>query len=391
MKCAALALMILFPAVISAQEQDPQPAKEQAAADARLQTAETPAANDDAAPAVTENNATPTINWNASAQTAQRSKPSKPVRDVKMPSIEGSMVGYVDNAIIGSQIRIRFDAAFNDPFPDRAEFFYAKCSCYRLLGGAGPPLSLAADPNASGPGPGIPTTINYQQLYMQAEYAPVSRFSVFTQVPIRWLQPQGFKPTPFAPFGNQSGLSDVQAGFKVAALVSSSHELTFQFRAYFPSGDSSKGLGTNHYSVEPSLLYYQKLSSRWAVEGQLTYWHPIGGSAGVPVGNSEGYAGDIVTFGIGPSYRLINRENFRLAPVVELVAWKVLGGFETASGHIDLDTAAAEVSNINIVNIKAGARASFGRHNSIYAGFGRALTYSDWYRDLFRMEYRYSF
>jgi hypothetical protein len=191
------------------------------------------------------------------------------------------------------------------------------------------------------------------------------------------------------PFGNESGLSDVQAGFKFAALASSSHYLTFQFRAYTPSGDSSKGLGTNHWSVEPSLLYYQKLSSRWAVEGQLTYWHPIGGSAGVPVTNHEGYAGDIFNYGIGPSYRLINRENFRLSPVVELVGWKVLGGFETAPGPID--NAAAEVSNINIVNIKVGARASFGRHNSIYAGFGRAVTFSDWYRDLFRIEYRYSF
>jgi len=386
---AALVLMILFPAVMSAQDKDLRPAKDQAGANSRLQPGDTSSAKDDGSPAVTENTAKPAVNWNVSAQTAQRSKPSKAVKDIKRPTIEGSMVGYVDNAIIGSQIRIRFDAAFNDSFPDRAEFFYAKCSCYRLLGGAGPPLSLAADPNASGPGPGIPTTINYQQLYMQAEYAPISRFSVFVQVPVRWLQPQGFKPTPFVPFGNQSGLSDVEAGFKVAALASSSHYLTFQLRAYFPSGDSSKGLGTNHWSIEPSLLYYQKLSPHWAVEGQLTYWHPIGGSAGVPVTNSEGYAGDIFNYGIGPSYRLINRENFRLSPVVELVGWKVLGGFETAPGPID--NAAAEVGNINIVNIKVGARAAFGRHNSIYAGFGRAVTFNDWYRDLFRMEYRYSF
>jgi hypothetical protein len=389
MRRAVLVLMILFPALIQAQGQDPQPVKNQPAPNSNLQTGDTPAVEADGSPAIAEDNIKPVINWSTNQQTTQRSKPNKPVKDVKMPSIEGSMVGYVDNAIIGSQIRIRFDAAFNDPFPDRAEFFYAKCSCYRQLGAAGPPLSLAADPNAPGPGPGIPTTINYQQFYAQVEYAPISRFSIFTEVPIRWLQPQGFKVTPFTPFGNQSGLSDVEAGFKFAALISSSHYLTFQFRAYAPSGDSSKGLGTNHWSVEPSLLYYQKLSSRWTVEGQLTYWHPIGGSAGVPVTNSEGYAGSIVNYGIGPSYRLINRESFRLSPVVELVGWKVLGGFETAPGPID--NAAAEVSNINIVNVKAGARASFGRHNSIYAGYGRAVTFSDWYRNLFRMEYRYSF
>jgi hypothetical protein len=385
---AALVLMILFPAVMSAQEKDPQPTKDQAAANSRLQPGDAPA-KEDVSPAVAENTANPVMNWNVSAQTAQRSKPSKSVKDIKRPTIEGSMVGYVDNAIIGSQIRIRFDAAFNDQFPDRAEFFYAKCGCYRVLGTTPPPLSSAVDPNAPGPGPGVPTTLNYQQLYLQAEYAPISRFSVFTMVPVRWLQPQGFKA--FTPFPNESGLSDVQAGFKFAALASSSHYLTFQLRAYFPSGDSRKGLGTNHYSIEPSLLYYQRLSSRWAVEGQLTYWHPIGGSAGVPVGNSEGYAGDIVNYGIGPSYRLINRESFRLSPVVELVGWKVLGGFETNPGPTTIDMGASEVGNINIVNLKIGARAAFGRHNSIYAGYGRALTSDDWYKDLFRMEYRYSF
>ena len=44
------------------------------------------------------------------------------------------MVGYIDNAIVvSSEVRIRFDAAFNDQFPDRAEFIYGKCGCYRIL------------------------------------------------------------------------------------------------------------------------------------------------------------------------------------------------------------------------------------------------------------------
>ena len=39
------------------------------------------------------------------------------------------MVGYVDDAIVGSQVRIRFDAGFKDNAPDRAEFFYPQCGC----------------------------------------------------------------------------------------------------------------------------------------------------------------------------------------------------------------------------------------------------------------------
>jgi hypothetical protein len=41
----------------------------------------------------------------------------------RRPAPEPSMVGYVDDAIVGSQIRIRFDAGFHDTVPDRSEFF----------------------------------------------------------------------------------------------------------------------------------------------------------------------------------------------------------------------------------------------------------------------------
>jgi hypothetical protein len=43
------------------------------------------------------------------------------------------MVGYVEDATIESKVRLRFDSAFHDTAPDRAEFFYAKCGCYSGL------------------------------------------------------------------------------------------------------------------------------------------------------------------------------------------------------------------------------------------------------------------
>jgi hypothetical protein len=315
-------------------------------------------------------------------------KPGKPVPEIKRPPIEGSMVGYIDNAIIGSQIRIRFDAAFDDNSPDRAEFFYAKCGCYRALNGTA--FAAAYDPNAPGPGTGIPTALNYQQLYLNAEYAPFRRLSFFTEVPFRWLQPQGFVPAsslPFTPmnFSNQAGLSDVEAGFKAAAVANRNTYLTFQFRAYFPSGNSYKGLGTAHYSVEPAILLYQRLSERMALEAQFSDWHPIGGSAGVPVSNSEGFAGDIITYGIGPSFQLYRGERVRISPVVEVVGWRVLSGFQS------LQPGFADVSGTDIVNIKAGVRTGIGSHNSFYLGFGQAVTHDMWYKHLVRFEYRYTF
>jgi hypothetical protein len=313
-------------------------------------------------------------------QTSKSTQTTAPAKEPSGPPLEGSMVGYVDDAIVASQIRVRFDAGFKDNAPDRAEFFYPQCGC----NGGGAP----------GPKPGASNDINFQQLYFQAEYAPVHRFSVFTEVPFRWIQPQSFIPGTFAgttTFSNQSGISDVRAGFKLAVTASSDHSLTLQFKAYFPSGDGSRGLGTAHYSVEPSLLYYQKLSERWAVESQVGGWIPINGSSLAGVGN---YAGNIFFYGFGPSYQLVNRENIKFAPVVELFGWYVLGGLETLGTGLLPPAATATVadaSGTSIVNLKIGARTSFGRHSSIYVGFGQAVTHEVWYEHIVRAEYRYTF
>jgi hypothetical protein len=323
------------------------------------------------------------------AKSAPQPKPDKnKPSEIKRPPIEGSMVGYIDNAIVGSQIRIRFDAAFDDNSPDRDEFFYAKCGCYRALNGTA--FAAAFDPNAPGPGTGIPTAINYQQLYANVEYAPFTRLSFFTEVPFRWLQPQGFVPAsslPFTPvnFSNQGGLSDVEAGFKAAVIANQNTYLTFQFRTYFPSGNSYKGLGTAHYSVEPAILFYQRFSDRISLEAQFNDWHPIGGSAGVPVSNSEGFAGDILSYGVGPSYQAYRGENVSITPVVEVVSWRILSGFQSLQPGFET------VDGTNIVNIKAGVRTSIGAHNSIYVGFGQAVTHDIWYKHLVRLEYRYTF
>jgi Putative MetA-pathway of phenol degradation len=391
-----LALILLVPSTLSAQEKASAAATNQEGTPSPLQIklgsgdnyTSTVELGDEANVASNPDANAP---QQPSAKPTQSTAPSEPA-----PKIPGSMVGYIDDPIVRSEIRIRFDDAFEDRFPDRSEFFYAKCSCYRLLNTV-PPLQLAFDPHAPGPGTSIPTAINFQQLYVNVEYAPVRRFSLFSEVPIRWLQPQGFFGTPpgnlppgATTFGNQSGLSDVTAGFKFAAIASEGTYLTFQFKSYFPSGDASKGLGTNHYSVEPSLLLYHKLSSRFTFEGQVGDWHPIGGSAGVPITGSEGFAGDVFFYGLGPSYKLYRGRSVGVTPVVELFGWHVLGGFQT-NPNAGPPLAANEVSGLNIVNLKVGLRIGFGFHNSIYAGFGQALTHDDWYKHIVRLEYRYTF
>jgi hypothetical protein len=286
----------------------------------------------------------------------------------------GSMVGYIEDAIIESKLRVRFDAGFHNTTPDRAEFFYAKCGCYRGLS----PTNPAFDPEAPGPGPGIVDDLNFQQLYLYGEYAFSSRFSAFGQLPFRWLQPQAVTGS----VDERSGVDDIRAGARLGLAASEDQSITGQVRIFFPTGDASRGLGTNHASVEPALLYYQSLNDVVAVESQAGIWLPIDGAAPVPTQADGRFAGDVFFYGVGSSFTLNPPARVQVAPVVELVGWHVLSGNQTAT--------VGDATGLNIVNLKLGARAMFER-GSVYAGYGFALTDTDWYDNIFRFEYRYEF
>jgi hypothetical protein len=393
MKRVILTFIMLFPAALIAQQDDSNfPVRQRDAAGSeqtkvasvKIEEGFSTEANADAVVPPSS-----TLALEAPRQPAGTQAPSSSSsQGIERPKIEGSMVGYIDNAIIGSQIRIRFEAAFSDSNPDLAEFFYAKCGCYKSLASV---IPAAYDPNAPGPGPGIPTSLNYQQLYFNGEYAPSQRFSVFAEVPLRWIEPLGFRVLPpLASFTDRFGISDVRAGVKLGAIATANSSLTFQLQAYFPSGNASNAMGTNHYSVEPALLYYQRFSPRLALEAQLGDWHPIGGSSGVPVSSSEGFAGDVFFYGVGPSYKLYSGEHVTFAPVIEMVGWRILSGFETQPAGPVLG-AAKDMSGTNIVNLKIGARTTIGSHNSFYVGFGQGLTTTKWYNQILRVEYRYLF
>src|SRR5262249_18553270 len=154
--------------------------------------------------------------------------------------------GYIDSAIPFTNFRLRYDSAYGNNRPDRAEFFYAKCGCFR-----------PADPNA--PGPRLAeTNVDYQDIRSYLEVAFGNRASVFAEVPVRFLNPDQ-NATP-------AGLADMNAGFKVALLYDPNRVVSAQLRTYIPTGAASHGLGTHHVSLEPSLLVYQKLSERLLFE-----------------------------------------------------------------------------------------------------------------------------
>jgi hypothetical protein len=273
-----------------------------------------------------------------------------------------SATSYIDSAIPRTMVRIRGDAAFNDNRPDRAEFFYAKCGCFRT---APAPFT---DPTA--PGPGIAENrVNYQEIQTYLEYAATQRLSGFVEVPVRFVE---FKNQP-----DTQGLSDINFGFKAAVIADCNRYLTFQLKTYLPSGAASQGLGTHHPTVEPGILFYQGIGDRARIETEVRDWCPF---------EATDFAGNVLRYGVGFSYDVLKTCKWSLSPVVETVGWTVFDGKE-----LDATTGATKsAAGDTIVNAKAGLRWT-GEHISMSASYGRALTGAVWYKDIARLEIRYAF
>lgn len=275
--------------------------------------------------------------------------------------------GYIDNAVPVSLIRLRFDAAYRNNRPDRAEFFYPKCGCFQALGqtdAKGPPL------------PGE-TGVDYQELSAYLEAAVSPNFSIFGEVPWRFLNPDVN--------ANEAGLGDVSFGFKYAFLNDACRVWSFQLRTTAPSGEPSEGLGTNNWSLEPGILFLEQLSQRLFVFGEFR--------DRIPVSTSSNFTGNVLRYGVGCSYVAYESCRITVSPVAEFVGWTVLNGRELTEAGDE------NARGDTIVNAKAGVRIGFGTPTSdlllnrsdLYIGYGRALTGEVWYRDMLRVEYRLRF
>ncbi|MEA3300102.1 MAG: hypothetical protein U9R22_07740, partial [Pseudomonadota bacterium] len=139
-----------------------------------------------------------------------------------------SNTGYIDPAFVGNQFRVRYDWNFDGNRADRAEFIYAKC--------------FPCSPEGISPGPA--EDLDFQELELTFEHAFSNRFSLFGEIPVRFVD---LTPPPGSPLGDflsSSGIGDIRAGFKYATLIRPDRYLTLQVRGYFPSGDAEKALGT---------------------------------------------------------------------------------------------------------------------------------------------------
>jgi hypothetical protein len=283
------------------------------------------------------------------------------------PQTEDSNSNYIDSAIVGNLFRFRYEAAYDDNRPERAEFFYAKGGYFHDVHQI--PSPTLVDPRAPGP-PKIETRVDYQDLTGYLELAAAPRLSFFVETPVRFLNPEQNR--------DAAGYGDMNAGFKVALVNDTDQVLTFQMRTWIPTGDPFLGLGTDHVSLEPALLVYERLSERLTFEGEFRDWIPIGGTD---------FAGNVIRYGAGLSYCAWRGDNLRVVPVAEVVGWTVLSGKEEVVASPALWTVQSARGD-TIVNAKAGLRFKYRDHNDLAVSYGRALTGEVWYKDIVRVEYR---
>ena len=278
------------------------------------------------------------------------------------PVVGNSTVGYIDSSVPVDVVRLRFDAAFDNVAPSRGEFFYARSP------------SFSTDK--------AETKVDYQQVALYIEKTVTDRFSLFVEAPYTFLNATVDQ--------NVNGLGDMNAGFKWAFYQDDDRLLSFQLRAYAPTGNGNQGLGTSHPSLEPALLGYARITDQLRTEGELRVYVPITQTPVVPgaiSGGSSDFASTVLRFGTGLGYDVYQSGRFVISPVAELVGWVFLNGQKTVNpfGNAGADVSAA---GDTIINLKLGTRFKVRDFGDLYVGYGRCLTNQSMYRDIFRVEFR---
>ena len=273
---------------------------------------------------------------------------------VKQPiTLRDSGVSWLDSAVPATQIRFRFDAGYGVPRPDRGEYFW---------------------PQTPGRGPGsAETNVDFQDFLLGFEYAPADRWSLFGELPFRLVDPERNH--------NTGGLADGNVGGKFALLQQPDLIASAFLRTTFPSGSGRKGLGSRHVSLEPGVLMLKRLGKALAWEAEV--------SDIIPLGGSNGFAGNIVRYGTGVTYALADTGVVHVQSVAEIVGWTFTGGDMTiVDGPTTFHTESA--AGDTILNTTVSLRINVTQYSLLF-GYAHGLTDAPMYNHLLRVELRRSF
>ena len=288
-------------------------------------------------------------------------------------STSDSPVGYIDNAIIRNRFRFRYDHYSNTTNPDRAEYMF--------------PLPIGVGGRATS----AIGALDWDEYRAYTEVAFSDNFSLFGDFGIRDVSNAfAFDPIAQTSDTDQAGASDTFVGLRYGLIASEEQQLTAQLKVGIPTGDPRRCLGTGHSSIEAGLLYNRRQSERLTLFGELKDWVSINAyGAGVPDANSS----NVLSYGLGLGYDIKQGcrccNTARVTTVFEVVGWTVLEGLRSTGIPADLGVL-VDADGETIVNAKYGLRYTQGK-NSLYAGYGNALTGRIWYENVLRVEYTRNF
>ncbi|TWT89500.1 hypothetical protein [Neorhodopirellula pilleata] len=297
--------------------------------------------------------------------------------------------GYIDSAVIRNRVRVRYDNATGANNPARAGFLYPTLATGQDYdGGRGP---------VGGVGVGVGNNVDIEQISTYVELAFRDRFSIFVDVPVRFLGPIDFDAGQPFDDGTQAGAGDISAGFRWGWIAKSDEHLTFQLRTTTPTGEARRALGTGNTTMDFSLLYDRRFCDVATFFAEFNDWQTLdavtlndtGGVGSTSTALLDQDA-NIMRFGVGLGVDFWSNQDrsqpITVTGITELVTWTVLQGVNSPLDGSQLEDAAGDT----IVNGKYGLRIS-GRENSLYVGYGHNWTSDRWYSDLFRLEWQHNF
>ncbi|CAD76401.1 hypothetical protein-signal peptide prediction [Rhodopirellula baltica SH 1] len=239
----------------------------------------------------------------------------------------------LDTAIVPAHVGIRYQVDHGLRTPDRAEYYWGD-----------PP------DNESG--------VNSQDLIFRLA-AGTERLMALTQYTMRSVDPEVN--------GNTTGFGDIVLGAQALLVDGDRTKVATIFRTYLASGPADRGLGTGHTSLEFGLLGRRCLRPETYVFGEVKYWTPIKGTAGV--------AGDVLTTGWGISTIAAESDVFAFLPTFEVRTLSFLfGGYHDSAGTLQA------IDGETAIEFYPGARFVLGPENDMGLwefGFATGITAAD--------------
>jgi hypothetical protein len=253
------------------------------------------------------------------------------------------------------------------------------------------PGGSCAPPNNPGKGPAcIASSIEYNSLNVYTEGA-TGRVGVFVSVPYESLDPTT-SPISGTPCCHVSGFGDMTVGAKTLIIDCQLLQLSTEFKTFLPTGNFTKGLGTAHVSLEPSLLLNLRLTPDCYVQAQASYWIPIGGDP-------------LYQANIFHQHLSLNKvlwcpcRGLQLVGTAEMNNWWILGGAYTSPDFLvpdpnhggTLSPVAISSSGADIFSAGPGLRLFICDKIDIGVGSAFHLSGDRWTDELVRAEFRWRF